>query len=108
MSFNFSFSARTRYEAQTKLHDAYASAIVKALVERALDAVPFPATAADAVKPGAAVSSSGSESRPSSGNVASRQPICFGVYVEVAGHLADAGDGGGSDISRFTVRPLYA
>ena len=42
MSFHISFAARTAAEARAKLTEHHAPAVVKALIEKALDAIPAP------------------------------------------------------------------
>lgn len=102
--FNFSFAAKTPYDARAKLHQVYAPAVVKALVETALDAIP-----AAAPESGACVQAAdGNEARVGRGLAAKPLPVLIGVFVEVWGHLADAGGSGASEIQRFVVKPLFA
>jgi hypothetical protein len=106
MSFSFSFAARTTSEARSKLHAAYAPGVVKALVEKALDAIPNQAAIGRAETDGSAqkaqqgaVSQAVSTPKP--------KETLIGVFVEVWGHLADAGDMCTSEIQRFIVKPLF-
>ena len=102
MSFNFTFSAKTVGEAKSKLREQFAPAIVKALVETALDAILVPQGGSGSPATGSVVS-----------NVASGSPRIkpvdefLGVYVQVWGHISEVGSRGQSEIQRFIVMPLY-
>jgi hypothetical protein len=103
MSFCITFTARTIHSARQKLHEAYAPACVKALIEKALDAIrePSPANCATAearqetAKQGAAISTA-----------PRRQPEFCGVLVEAWGHIDDTGIDK-SWIDCFVVQPLF-
>jgi len=103
MSFNFSFSARTAYEARSKLHDQHAPAAVKALIEKALDAIPASPSETDSAQS----ERSGGLVGAISASSPAPKPSLIGVFVEVWGHIADAGSKGTSEIPRFIVKPLY-
>lgn len=108
MSFNIQFAARSVYSARQKLAQAYAPALVKALVEKALDAMPLPAPAQRSPDGDSAKASPGSASAGSAaGGGAPAAPVFFGVFVEAWGHISDLGDMSTTSIERFVVRPLF-
>jgi hypothetical protein len=110
MSFHITFAARSVHEARFKLNYEHAPAAVKALIELALAAVPTPKLTPPQQAIGMAASGGDGEAReglPVSGPTRqTAAPSHFGVFVEVWGHIADAGDGGRSEIQRFVVQPL--
>jgi hypothetical protein len=113
MSFSINFTARTRYEAQAKLSACHAPAAVKALIEKALDAMPAPRPQNLAAAGGASMQAGETRDVRVGGAGVSRQagatePEIFGVVVECWGHIAEAGDSCRSNIERFIVWPLAA
>lgn len=115
MSFNISFAARTIHGARRKVAEASAPEAVKALIEKALDALPplLPLSPLKTEDASCGVSGVGQSSAVTSRGVnglipAREKPTCFGVTVEVSGHVANPEDGGqSSEISKFSVRPLF-
>jgi hypothetical protein len=101
MSFSFQFSAADKYDALRKLHDAYAPAAVKAVIEMALQGLPH----APAFRP--STSTSGKAEAGASSSSSSRPPELRGVFVEAWGHI-DEGTCGESKIERLVVKPLLA
>jgi hypothetical protein len=101
MSFNIHFTARSVQQARQKLHEVYAPGAVKALIEKALDALPAPQPASImTAMPRDGVGDMIAKAQP-------RPPQLIGVHVESCGHIAEAGDHGPSTIERFAVRPLF-
>jgi hypothetical protein len=99
MSFSIAFTARSVSSAKSKLQEAYAPATVKALIEKALDALP-PAAIPPVHQASQATNHSGQAE-------AKRKPEFVGVLVECWGHIGDPGDHGKSYIDRFVVQPLF-
>jgi hypothetical protein len=111
MSFHISFAARTVYEARSKLQLHHAPAAVKALIEKALDAIPAPKPEPPSGQASTGVGEAREGRGVGTGTMARQgpaEPAHFGVFVEVWGHIADAGDGGTSEMQRFVVKPLAA
>ena len=105
----FEYLARTVNEARAKLHLHHAPAAVKALIEKALDAIPAPKSELPSAS-GADAASGGERNYVATTRSLSsdKEPVHFGVMVEVWGSIADAGSGGLSEMQRFVVRPLAA
>lgn len=101
LSFHFTFAARTIHEARSKLHGVYAPGAVKALVEKALEAV-----AELPQRPDECGFIGGRTTTPSTQPPPNAPPL-IGIFVEVWGHFADAGDRSTSEIQRFIVKPLF-
>ncbi len=99
MSFSFKFAVGSVGDARTKLHEAYAPLMVKALVEKALDAIepPHPTI----VNETASTVAWPTVPEP-------KKPKLVGVSVECFGHMAEAGSPGESYIERFKVAPFYS
>jgi hypothetical protein len=112
MSFHISFAARTVYEARSKLQLHHAPAAVKALIEKALDAIPAPKPEPPSLQASTGAGARADVHYVEAGRTVAPQgrnePAHFGVFVEVWGHIADAGDGGTSEMQRFVVKPLAA
>jgi hypothetical protein len=109
MSFHINIAASSVTAAKSKLHDAYAPSIVKALIEAALDGIPKPRPrimADEALAAGGKPQSGAQGTIRSDAEKASQLGAVFiGVFVEAYGHF-DV-DGGTSEMQRFIVRPLY-
>lgn len=106
MSFSLSFVVATVYEAKQQLQKAHAPAIVKAVIESALDRIPqqpadTQAAQGDMRQAGAGVTRSG---EASSGP---KPPRFHGVLVEAWGHFDESGTGP-SEVQRLFVRPLFS
>jgi hypothetical protein len=96
MSFSISFAARSVDAAKEKLKDSDGPAAVKALIEKALDAIPV-------LPPPPAID--GSSKDP--GYIAPSWPTLLCVLVETCGHFADPGGTEPSEIGKFVVRPIF-
>jgi hypothetical protein len=122
MSFSLSFGAKSVQSARHKLNNeyAYVPASVKALIEKALDAIPLPvpeplpslASGRDATGGESAVGRiTYADKVAGSGqsvNAKQHEPILVGVLVECEGHIANPGDSWPhSQINKFLVRPFY-
>lgn len=105
MSFRMSFTARSVASAKAKLEAEYAPAAVKAVIEKALDALP-PA-AVPPVNQEERASQTASHGSTSAVSSAKRKPEFIGVLVECWGHIGDPGDHCRSSIDRFVVQPLF-
>ncbi len=101
MSYSFAFFATDMHSARRKLHEAYAPAGVKALVECALNAIPQSA--------GQGACGQADDNRKQGPqqevNHAIRMPLFRGVLVESNGHIDE--NGGRSGINVFRVEPFY-
>lgn len=104
MSFNIHITARSVSSAKTKLQAEYAPAGVKALIEKALDALP-PAALPPVHHEEAR--SAGQSSLGGASVSSKRKPEFIGVLVECCGHIGDPGDHCRSYIDRFVVQPLW-
>jgi|ERR1700720_4299535 hypothetical protein len=102
MSFSFNFSARTIAEANAKLHQVYAPSVVKALVEKALDAMPKPEMSEKPILRQAGASTGMTVNADQKAS-----PQFLGVFVEVWGHFDESGHNK-SEIQRFIVQPLWS
>jgi len=98
MSFSISFSAASKYSAEQKLHDAHLPGAVKAVIEKALDGMPWSRQAPPSSGAGIV-----SEETAFSGQGRVRAAVFIGVHVEAHGHV----DGAGCEIPKISVRPLY-
>lgn len=109
MSFHVSFVARSVPAARSKLASAHAPAVVKLLIEKALDAIALPSKK----NPGDADAEAYAEQPMSSGRSVTmtiggpRKPQLLGVQVEADGHFSEPGDEEpNSWLHKFNVRPL--
>jgi hypothetical protein len=117
MSFSISFGARSAEIARHKLASDYhyVPTAVKALIEKALDAIPVPKpeplpstrdTGPSQAQAGGIAKTDGYATQAV--NVKIREPIFVGVFVECDGHIASPGEWQSfSFINKFVVRPLY-
>lgn len=109
MSFNVTFNARSHYDAHQKLQQAFAPASVKALIEKAIDAIPVPTQPPPALelKAGASISGPMTIQSHSTEAPSSHGPKLLAIQVESYGHIADASSSLRSEIGRFVVQPIY-
>ncbi len=109
MSFSVSFSARSISAAREKLRQASGPPAVKALIEKAIDALhPIVPERKPEQSVSYAGSSGGSGEEAKIKANAVRPPELIGVMVEAWGHIADPGDSyTRSSIDRFVVQPLF-
>jgi len=112
MSFHINITASSVAAAKGRLHDAYAPAAVKALIEAALDGMPKPSRLpAGGAQQAAAGNIASLSEKPSEKRVAieqggePRSPILIGILVEAYGHI-DV-EGGTSEMHKFLVKPIY-
>lgn len=104
MSFSINFTARSVSSAKAKLAAEHAPGVVKALIEKALDALPpaaIPPVHQEEARSGSAGAAVGAIT---SGR---RKPEFIGLRVEASGHIGDPGDHGDSWINKFLVQPLW-
>ena len=103
MSFHINMTASSVTAAKDKLHDAYAPASVKAVIESVLNGIPRPRSElqADVAQLGG-ISEKAIASNQSN---MPRSPMLVGILIEAYGHIDERG--GTSEMQKLLVRPLY-
>lgn len=105
MSFNVTFNARSHYDAHQKLQASYAPASVKALIEKAIDAIPVPPPEPNRARQ---VGAEQGDSRPMTQvEHLTGSAKLLAIQVETYGHIAEANSSLRSEIGRFVVQPIY-